>query len=161
MMTSWHGGERFPHDWPFVVGIRRHKGSLIRNFEEFSPKMKMCSFYRHFHHWLYRKLWFWRLAVQPEMKLSSKWRHFCFSELALCDGNPPVTSGFPPQKVSNAELWRLFIGSLCKLLNRQSSCRLFETPFMFMWRHCNADGGAPHIKTTGPPQSVRRPYFQV
>ena len=25
--------------------------------------------------------------------------------LALCEGNPPVTGGFPSQKTSGAELW--------------------------------------------------------
>ena len=33
-----------------------------------------------FHHWLHRKLSKWQLSVQPEMRISSKWRHFRFSE---------------------------------------------------------------------------------
>ena len=27
--------------------------------------------------------------------------------LAICEGNPPVTGGFPTTKASDAELWRL------------------------------------------------------
>ena len=40
----------------------------------------MSSFWRNFHHWLHWKLSFWQLSVQPVMKISSKWRHFRFSE---------------------------------------------------------------------------------
>ena len=33
-------------------------------------------------------------------------RHPCWQELlALCEGNPPVTGGFPSQRASNAEHW--------------------------------------------------------
>ena len=39
----------------------------------------MSSFWRNFHHWLHWRLSFWQLAVQPVMKISSKWRHFRFS----------------------------------------------------------------------------------
>ena len=39
----------------------------------------MLSFWWNFNHWLHRKLSFWQLSVQPVMKISSKWRHFCFS----------------------------------------------------------------------------------
>ena len=41
---------------------------------------KMSSFWWKFHHWLHRKLSFWQLSVQPVMKISSKWRHFRFSD---------------------------------------------------------------------------------
>ena len=40
---------------------------------------EMLSFWWNFNHWLHRKLSFWQLSVQPVMKISSKWRHFCFS----------------------------------------------------------------------------------
>ena len=39
----------------------------------------MLSFWWNFNHWLHRKLSFWQLSVQPVIKISSKWRHFCFS----------------------------------------------------------------------------------
>ena len=37
------------------------------------------SFWWNVHHWLHWKLSKWQLPVQPVMKISSKWRHFCFS----------------------------------------------------------------------------------
>ena len=37
------------------------------------------SFWWNVHHWLHCKLSKWQLPVQPVMKISSKWRHFCFS----------------------------------------------------------------------------------
>ena len=40
----------------------------------------MSSFWWNFHHWLHWKLSKWQLPVQPVMKISSKWRHFRFSE---------------------------------------------------------------------------------
>ena len=40
----------------------------------------MSSFWRNFHHWLHWKLSFWQLSVQPALKISSKWRHFRFSD---------------------------------------------------------------------------------
>ena len=54
---------------------------------------------------------------------SPRWRHSeTFSALlALCEGNPPVTGGFPSQKVSNTVV-DVFSGvSLNKRLNKQSS----------------------------------------
>ena len=41
---------------------------------------KMSSFWRNFNHWLHWKLSKWQLSVQPMIKISSKWRHFCFSD---------------------------------------------------------------------------------
>ena len=40
----------------------------------------MSSFWWNFHHWLHWKLSKWQLPVQPVIKISSKWRHFRFSE---------------------------------------------------------------------------------
>ena len=39
----------------------------------------MSSFWWNSHHWLHWKLSKWQLPVQSVMKISSKWRHFCFS----------------------------------------------------------------------------------
>ena len=44
---------------------------------------EMSSFWWNFHHWLHWKLSKWQLSVQPVMKISSKWRHFRFSEVTL------------------------------------------------------------------------------
>ena len=49
--------------------------------------------------------------------------------------NPPATGGFPSQKASNAGFGVLFDVSLNKRLNKQSSCRRFETPRCPLWRH--------------------------
>ena len=46
---------------------------------------EMLSFWWNFHHWLHWKLSFWQLSVQPVMKISSKRRHFRFSDApGLC-----------------------------------------------------------------------------
>ena len=39
---------------------------------------EIFSFWWNIHHWLYWKLSFWQLPVQPVMKISSKWRPFHF-----------------------------------------------------------------------------------
>ena len=44
---------------------------------------EMLSFWWNFNHWLHRKLSFWQLSVQPVIKISSKWRHFCFSVMMI------------------------------------------------------------------------------
>ena len=41
---------------------------------------EMSSFWWNFHHWLHWKLSKWQLPVQPVIKISSKWRHFRFSD---------------------------------------------------------------------------------
>ena len=61
--------------------------------------------------------------------------------LALYEGNPPVTGGFPSQRASNASFGVFFDVSLNKMLNKQSSCRRFETPGRSLWRHCNPFSG--------------------
>ena len=43
-------------------------------------EMEKSSFWWNVHHWLHWKLSKWQLPVQPVMKISSKWRHFCFSD---------------------------------------------------------------------------------
>ena len=63
------------------------------------------------------------------------------------EGNPPATSGFglhrspedSPHKGPNMYSFGVFlVVSFNKLLNKQSSCRWFETPRRScMWRHCN------------------------
>ena len=45
---------------------------------------------------------------------------------ALCEGNAPVSGGFPSQRVSNAELWYFFDVSPKKLLNKHSGGRWLE-----------------------------------
>ena len=45
-----------------------------------NTETEKSSFWWNVHHWLHWKLSKWQLPVQPVMKISSKWRHFCFSE---------------------------------------------------------------------------------
>ena len=52
----------------------------------------------------------------------------------LCEGNPPVTGGFPSQK---PVMRSFFGGRLNKPLSKQSIDRWFVTPWLSLWRHCN------------------------
>ena len=47
-----------------------------------NTETEMSSFWWNFHHWLHWKLSKWQLPVQPVIKISSKWQHFRFSEVA-------------------------------------------------------------------------------
>ena len=49
-----------------------------------NTETEMSSFWWNFHHWLHWKLSKWQLPVQPVIKISSKWRHFRFSEGEPC-----------------------------------------------------------------------------
>ena len=55
--------------------------------------------------------------------------------LALSEGKPPVTDGFPSQKTSNVgfDFFVLDDSQKNKLLNKHLSCRWFETK----WRLCD------------------------
>ena len=53
---------------------------LSITFRVTTTETKMSSFWRNFHHWLHWKLSFWQLPVLPVMIISSKWRHFRFSD---------------------------------------------------------------------------------
>ena len=77
--------------------------------------------------------WDWKSIVGNIWSQQSWWRHQMetFSALlVLCDGNPPVTGGFPSQRVSDFDGTLLFIFDLClnKRLSKQSTSLWFETP---------------------------------
>ena len=57
------------------------------------------------------------------------------SLLAFCDGNPPVTGGFPSQRPVTRS-FDFFYLRLNKRLSKQSRRRWFETPSP-LWSHCN------------------------
>ena len=57
--------------------------------------------------------------------------------LALCEGNPPVSGGFPSQRPVTRSLDIFFDLNLNKQLNKQSRCWWFETPSCLLWRDCN------------------------
>ena len=61
--------------------------------------------------------------------------------LALCEGNPPVTGGFPSQRPVTRSFDVFFNLSLNKLLNKKSRRWWFETPSRSSWRHCNVEHG--------------------
>ena len=57
--------------------------------------------------------------------------------LALCEGNPPVTGGFPSQR---PVMWSfdIFLDvCLNKQLSKHSTCQWVEMPLHWLWRHCN------------------------
>ena len=54
--------------------------------------------------------------------------------LDLCEGNPPVTGGFPSQSASNTGFDVFFDICLNKRLNKQTSRWWFETPGCSLWR---------------------------
>ena len=68
--------------------------------------------------------------------IMSRWRHQMetFSALlALCEGNPPATGGFPSQRSVTRSFDVFFDESLNRQLNIQWNCRWFETP----WSPCD------------------------
>ena len=70
----------------------------------------------------------------------SWWRHQMdiFSPLlALCEGIPPVTGGFPSQRPVPRDFDVFFDLRLNKRLSKQSRRWWFETPSRSLWRDCN------------------------
>ena len=61
-----------------------------------------------------------------------------FSALpALCEGNPPVTSGFTSQRPVTRGFHVFDNRYLNTRLNKQSKRRWYETTSRWLWRHCN------------------------
>ena len=56
--------------------------------------------------------------------------------LALCEGNPLVTAGFPSQRPVMQSFDVFFDLCLNKWLSKQSRCWWFEMPLHLLWRHC-------------------------
>ena len=67
-----------------------------------------------------------------------KWKQF-FALLALCEGNPPVTGGFPSQKPVTRSFDVFFDLRPNKRLGQQSRGRWFDTSSRSLWRHCNEE----------------------
>ena len=53
--------------------------------------------------------------------------------LTLCEGNPPVTGGFPTRWTSDEDIWCFFDVSLNEMLNKPTINWWSETP----WRSCD------------------------
>ena len=73
-------------------------------------------------------------------KVFSWWHHWMetfATLLALCDGNPPVTGGFPSQRPVMRSFHNFFHLCLNKRLSKQSIHPWFEMPSRSLWRHCN------------------------
>ena len=58
--------------------------------------------------------------------------------LALCEGNPPATGGFPSQRPVTWSFAVFFDLHLSKRLKKQLRLQWFETPPHSLWRHCYA-----------------------
>ena len=58
--------------------------------------------------------------------------------LALCEGKPPVTGGFPSQRPVTRRFDVFFDLRLNKRFSKQWRSRWFDTPSRSSWRHCNA-----------------------
>ena len=70
---------------------------------------------------------------------NSWWRHIMetlSALLALCEGNPPVTGGFPSQRPVTRSFEVFFDLRPNKRLSKQLRRWWFETPLR-SWRHCN------------------------
>ena len=65
--------------------------------------------------------------------------------LALCEGNPPGTGGFPWQRPVTRSFDVFFDLRLNKRLSTQSRPRWFQTPSGSLWRHCYV--GESHCDT--------------
>ena len=57
--------------------------------------------------------------------------------LAFCEGNLPVTCGFPSQRPVTRNFDIFFNLRPNKWLRKQSRRRWFKTPSCSLWRHCN------------------------
>ena len=80
------------------------------------------------------------VPCNPKSPRYTWWRHRMetFSApLVLCEGNLPVTGGFPSPRPVTWSLSVFFGQHLNKWLSKQSRRRWFETPSCSLWRHCN------------------------
>ena len=84
---------------------------------------------------------------QKQFAINPWWRHQMetfFASLALCEGNPPVTGGFPSHRRVTRSFDVFFNLCLNKRLSKQSGRWWFQTPSRSLWRHCNASTYNPH-----------------
>ena len=88
---------------------------------------------------IYNKSTVTKITTKHTCKLHSSWLRHDMEALsalqALCEGNPPVTGGFPSQRASDAGFDAFFGVILNKTLNKQYSYRWFETLWHPLWRH--------------------------
>ena len=70
----------------------------------YSTETEMSSFWWNLHHWLHWKLSKWQLPVQPVIKISSKLRHFRFSNKS----QQMFTAGAPHYQTKQSAYRNLF-----------------------------------------------------
>ena len=72
--------------------------------------------YNEWYIWLWHRLWYIVIAI---CDLVPWWYHAMetlSTLLALCEGNPPVTGGFPSQRASNVDFWCLLNGTIYSII---------------------------------------------
>ena len=57
--------------------------------------------------------------------------------LALCEGNPPITGGFPSQSASDAEIWCFLSCTYEQTIEQTQGRRWFQTPWPSLACHCD------------------------
>ena len=127
----------FLHYRPFVKGIHQwlvdflHKGPVIL--------IKMCNslLYKLSRtHWL---ILFW-----AKMFVVSWWHHemeMISPLLALCEGYPIATNGFPSQRANNVELWCFHWCSSEQTVGQTVEVPVIWDVMTLMWSHWNVTGG--------------------
>ena len=86
--------------------------------------------------WRHWSIWCGTTLSSTQSMRTTWWRHEMetfFALLALCEGNPPVTGGFPSQRPVTRSFDVVFDVRLDKRLNKQWKCWWFETP----WCSCD------------------------
>ena len=74
------------------------------------------------------------LWIQRITMMSSNGSFFRVTD--LCDGNPPVTGGFPSQRPVTRSFGVFFVLCLNKRLSKQLRRWWFETPSRLLWNQC-------------------------
>ena len=79
----------------------------------------------------------WNLCIQSSNAWCRHQMETFFALLALCEGNPPVTGGFPSQRPVTRDFDVFFDVRLNKRLSKQLRRWWYETPWRSLWRQCN------------------------
>ena len=112
-------------------------------------KIICLNFTEVWYKWVYRRL----RDDKPWINSNPWWRHqmdIISAILALCEGYPPVTGGFPSQRPVTRSFDVFFELRLKKKrLTKQSRRRWFETPTHSSWRHYNVSVQI-HVCATRP-----------
>ena len=119
----------YTHAW-YSIYLAKCFFLLLRDWGRFALSQKVKIEYH-----MYTRM------IQSIKNLASRWRHqmeTVSASLAIWEGKPPVTGGFPSQSASNKGFDDSFDVSLNKRLSKQTSRQWKEPPGYSFWRHCNA-----------------------